>query len=154
METDDESLRVRVHDGDPDLKLTIFADSTPPLISEEQGLTVPPRDPEVVFSLRWVRIVYVILSAILKSRESKAILKAHACSRDDSPVYFRFLEKLGTTLYRGVGKAVCLHELTNRTLIGKADRVIVFDEVGTLHSKYNRPTTDGVTAEVVMSSAL
>lgn len=50
-------------------------------------------------------------------------------------------------------KAVCLQVLTNRSLVREADPMIMFDEVRTLYNKYNWMATDGVTAEVVISSA-
>eukprot|EP00241_Pyramimonas_parkeae_P009647 CAMPEP_0114254100 /NCGR_PEP_ID=MMETSP0058-20121206/16784_1 /TAXON_ID=36894 /ORGANISM="Pyramimonas parkeae, CCMP726" /LENGTH=107 /DNA_ID=CAMNT_0001368267 /DNA_START=958 /DNA_END=1278 /DNA_ORIENTATION=- len=60
MGTDDEALRVLLHDGDPDLEPTIFSGSSA-RAPGEQGPSLPPRDPEVVFSLKWLRILYGVL---------------------------------------------------------------------------------------------
>lgn len=76
--------------------------------------------------------MYGVLSAILKSQDFKAILKTHVRRGDDRVVYFRVLEKLETTFYGDVGIAVCLYDLTNRSVGGKADHVIMFDEVSTI----------------------
>lgn len=58
-------------------------------------------------------ILYGVLSAIIKSRAFKIVLKTYACCRDGREVCFSVLEKLGTVLYGVVGKVVCLHELSN-----------------------------------------
>lgn len=46
-----------------------------------------------------------------------------------------------------MGLAVCVQELTNRSLVGRTDPVITIDELRTLHMKYNCMFTDGITAE-------
>lgn len=93
------------------------------------------------------------MSTIIKFREFKAMLKTHGRSRGGRAVYFKVLDKLGTALYGNVGKVICLHELNTHKLIGKTDPIIMFDEVRTLHIKYNCLATDGVTAEVTMHVA-
>lgn len=128
MGNNNDALRVFLNDGDPYLGLTVFPYGAPPQACKDQRPDLPPREPKVMFSLRWLRIVYGVFCAIFKSREFKAIQKAHARNRNDV-VYFRVLEKLGTTIYGAVGKVMCLHESNNRTLIGKVDPVIMFDEV-------------------------
>lgn len=44
-----------------------------------------------------------------------------------------------------------MHELSNRSLIGKTNRVIMFDELRTLHIKYSRIFTGAIADEVVFS---
>lgn len=82
MDNDNESFRVNLHDGDLDLDQTIITDAANPTASDEDEPAVHTHEPAVIFSLRRVRLVYNVMSTVLKSREFKAILKSYTRSRD------------------------------------------------------------------------
>eukprot|EP00241_Pyramimonas_parkeae_P021086 CAMPEP_0114314218 /NCGR_PEP_ID=MMETSP0059-20121206/21650_1 /TAXON_ID=36894 /ORGANISM="Pyramimonas parkeae, Strain CCMP726" /LENGTH=138 /DNA_ID=CAMNT_0001439263 /DNA_START=269 /DNA_END=683 /DNA_ORIENTATION=+ len=136
MGNNDEALRVLLHDGDPAIGLTVFVDNTPPPASNEQEVAMPARAPEVVFSLRWLSVRCLVCDSQVSGMQghTKGIFM-----QLNGRVYFKVLETVGATFCGTVGKVVVRHELTNRTLIGKVDPVIMLDEVMTLHGKCNHP---------------
>lgn len=57
--------------GDTDLKQAIFVGNTDHPDFEEAGPPAPVREPKVIFSLKWARLIYAVLSYVLKTRASQ-----------------------------------------------------------------------------------
>lgn len=69
-------------------------------------------------------------------------------------MYFRVLQKLWATHDRVVDRVVCLHELANKNLIDMVDPAIMFDELRSLHVRYNSMSSKDTTAKVATSSVI
>lgn len=153
MGNNDEALRVLLQEGDHDLEQMVFADVTE-LPASNDNDPVITWEPAVLFSPKWVRMLFNVLSVVLKSRELNAILKMYTRSTDGRAVYLRVLEKLDTTCYGAVGRAVMLQELTTRSLVGRTNSAIIVDELQSLHMRYNHMSTEAMTAEVDTAGAI
>lgn len=84
------------------------------------------------------------LSIALKSREPNATLKAHSRRGSDRAVYLSILEKFGSPYFGVVGRLILLHEITNASLMGSTDPLIMFDEIQHLQFRYNCMSTEGM----------
>lgn len=75
ISNDDDVIRVLMQKGDRDPGQTTFAETTDPLAFDDEGPPVPVRGLNALFLLIWVRLLYAVLSNVLKSRKFKVILK-------------------------------------------------------------------------------
>lgn len=64
MGNNDEALRVLLLEGDPDLEQTAFADVADPSSSDDAEHVVT-QEPAVLFDIKWVRMLYNFLPAVL-----------------------------------------------------------------------------------------
>lgn len=71
MANDDETIRVMFQDGDPHLKLTLFDGNTDQPHFDDEKLPMLVMKPDALFSLRWVTLLYAVLSNLLQSRKLK-----------------------------------------------------------------------------------
>lgn len=154
MGNDYEAMRVVLREGDPELEPTMSEDIDVASTQENGVAVMPSVKPEVTFSSQWVKMLFIVLSAVIRSRELKVLLKRYARSRDGRAAYLRVLNTLEAKYCGATGRSVVLQELTTRALVGKTHPAVMFDKIRSLWMRYNRMSANGINNEAVASVAI
>jgi len=150
----EEAVRVLLREGDEDLEDTVFEDVIETVATEEAPAVVLRTESAVVFTKRWVSILFSVLSTLVKSKDLQAVVKKYSRTRGRRAAYLHVLDILDTKFYGTGGKSVALQELVNQTLVGKTDPACMFDEVRSLWMRYNRMSSVALEENTVATSAI
>lgn len=117
------------------MALVMTAQSAEIVVSEptdEEKAVIESREPRVVFSKKWLHLMYVVLSTVVQSRDLKALVKRYEQSKDGRAAHIHALRVLETgEFYASSGLSTCMKNIISRTFLGKQDPSSFFADVQT-----------------------
>lgn len=81
------------------LVMTEIADTLVSEASDKAEAVIESRELRVIFSRKWVRMMYVVLSAVVQSRDMKALVKWYDHNADGRAAYIHVLHVSETEFY-------------------------------------------------------